>query len=181
MVSNEIVAGLDWLPTFAAAAGEPKIADKLKAGTTLDGQSYKVHLDGHNLLPYLTGQSEQGPRREFFYFSDDGDLMALRYDNWKLIFMEQRSPGTMALWAEPFTVLRVPKLFNLRTDPFEKADVTANTYYDWFLAHAFLLVPAQRVVADFLSTFKEFPPRQKAGSFTIDQVLANLVAGMPSA
>nr|WP_317621442.1 sulfatase-like hydrolase/transferase [Streptomyces sp. CBMA123] len=181
VVSNEIVAGLDWLPTFAAAAGEPKIADKLKAGTTLDGQSYKVHLDGHNLLPYLTGQSEQGPRREFFYFSDDGDLMALRYDNWKLIFMEQRSPGTMALWAEPFTVLRVPKLFNLRTDPFEKADVTANTYYDWFLAHAFLLVPAQRVVADFLSTFKEFPPRQKAGSFTIDQVLANLVAGMPSA
>ncbi|WP_031077451.1 arylsulfatase [Streptomyces sp. NRRL WC-3742] len=181
VVSNEIVAGLDWLPTFAAAAGEPKIVDKLKAGTVLDGHTYKVHLDGYNLLPYLTGQSEQSPRQEFFYFSDDGDLMALRYDNWKLIFMEQRSPGTLALWAEPFIVLRIPKLFNLRTDPFEKADVTANTYYDWFLAHAFLLVPAQRIVADFLATFKEFPPRQKAASFTIDQVLANLVAGMPSA
>ncbi|MCX5441538.1 arylsulfatase [Streptomyces sp. NBC_00063] len=181
VVSNEIVAGLDWLPTFAAAAGEPKIVDKLKTGTTLDGHTFKVHLDGHNLLPYLTGEIEQGPRKDFFYFSDDGDLMALRYDNWKLIFMEQRSPGTLALWAEPFTVLRVPKLFNLRTDPFEKADVTANTYYDWFLAHVFLLVPAQRIVGDFLATFKEFPPRQKAASFTVDQVLANLVSGVPSA
>ncbi|MFD5123067.1 arylsulfatase [Streptomyces sp. NPDC058385] len=181
VVSNEIVAGLDWLPTFAAAAGEPKIVDKLKAGTTLDGHTFQVHLDGHNLLPYLTGQVEQSPRKDFFYFSDDGDLMALRYDNWKLIFMEQRSPGTLALWAEPFTVLRVPKLFNLRTDPFEKADVTANTYYDWFLAHVFLLVPAQRIVGDFLATFNEFPPRQKAASFTVDQVLANLVSGVPSA
>ncbi|WP_327255824.1 arylsulfatase [Streptomyces sp. NBC_01244] len=180
-VSNEIVSGLDWLPTFAAAAGEPKIAEKLKAGCTLDGREYKVHLDGYNLLPYLTGQEESGPRKSFFYFSDDGELTALRYDNWKLVFMEQRAPGTLQVWADPFTVLRVPKIFNLRTDPFERADATSNTYFDWMISHAFLLVPAQRVVGEFLETFKEFPPRQKAASFSIDQVFANLTAGITSA
>ncbi|MFC9530005.1 arylsulfatase [Streptomyces sp. NPDC056975] len=180
-VSNEIVSGLDWLPTFAAAAGDPNIVKELKAGCTLDGLDYKVHLDGYNLLPYLTGQEEGSPRREFFYFSDDGELTALRYDNWKLVFMEQRAPGTLQIWAEPFTPLRVPKLFNLRTDPFERADSTSNIYFDWLLSHVFLLVPAQRVVGEFLETFKEFPPRQKAASFTIDQVFASLTAGITSA
>ncbi|NGN69907.1 arylsulfatase [Streptomyces sp. A7024] len=180
-ISNEIFSGMDWLPTLAAAAGEPDIVEKLKAGTTLDGHTYKVHLDGYNQLPYLTGQEEKGARTEFFYFSDDGELTALRYDNWKLVFMEQRAPGTLRIWAEPFTPLRVPKFFNLRTDPYERADVTSNTYYDWLISHAFMVVPAQRIVGEFLETFKEFPPRQKAASFTIDQVMANLTAGLPSA
>ncbi|HTS19088.1 MAG TPA: arylsulfatase, partial [Verrucomicrobiae bacterium] len=113
-------------------------------------------------------------REEFFYFSDDGDLLALRYDNWKLVFGEQRLRGTMQLWFEPFVMLRVPKMFNLRTDPFEFADITSNTYWDWFLDHVFLIVPAQKFVGDFLATFRDYPPRQKAASFTVDQVLAKL-------
>jgi arylsulfatase A-like enzyme len=139
-----------------------------------------VHLDGYNLLPYLTGKESKSPRIEFFYFSDDGDLVALRYDNWKMVFMEQRVIGTLQIWAEPFVRLRVPKIFNLRTDPFERADQTSNTYYDWLLDHAFLLVPAQGVVADFLATFKKFPPRQKAASFTVDQVMDKLLQGIGS-
>jgi arylsulfatase len=132
-----------------------------------------VHLDGYNLLPYLTGKEEKSPCIEFFYFSDDGDLVALRYDNWKMVFMEQRATGTLRVWAEPVVPLRIPKIFNLRTDPYERADQTSNTYYDWLLDHAFLLVPAQGV--EFLATFKEFPPRQKAASFTVDQVMDKLL------
>lgn len=179
-VSNEIVSHLDWLPTFLAAAGEPEIKDKLKRGHQAAGKEFKVHLDGYNLLPYLTGQQESSPRTEFFYFSDDGDLTALRYDNWKLVFMEQKTAGTLAIWAEPFVPLRVPKLFNLRTDPYERADVTSNTYYDWLLDRAFVVVPAQGLVQDFLSTFEEFPPRQKAASFTVDQVMDKLTKGITS-
>jgi hypothetical protein len=148
--------------------------DRLKAGHTIGDHTYKVHIDGFNFLPYLTGQEARSPRPGFFYFSDDGDLLALRYDNWKIVFAEQRSRGTLELWAEPFTHLRVPKLFNLRTDPYEHADVTSNTYYDWIMDHVFLFVPAQALVGEFLATFREFPPRQKAASFTIDQVLAKL-------
>ena len=133
-----------------------------------------MHLDGYNLLPYLTGEEAKSPRQGFFYFSDDGDLVALRYDNWKIVFLEQRAPGTLRIWAEPFVPLRVPKIFNLRTDPFERADITSNTYYDWLIDHVFLLVPAQAIVAEFLATFKEFPPRQKAASFTIDQVMEKM-------
>jgi arylsulfatase len=133
-----------------------------------------VHLDGYNLLPYLTGQEKKSPRIEYFYFSDDGDLTAFRYDNWKIVFMEQRAIGTLRIWAEPFVALRVPKIFNLRTDPYERADITSNTYYDWLLDHAYLLVPAQHIVGQFLFTFKEFPPRQKAASFSIDQVMEKL-------
>jgi arylsulfatase len=179
-LSNEIVSHMDWLPTFLAAAGEPKIADKLKKGHKAGNKTFKVHLDGFNLLPYLTGQEKKSPRESFFYFSDDGDLTSLRYDNWKIVFMEQRMTGTLAVWAEPFIPLRMPKMFNLRTDPFERADITSNTYYDYILDHAYLLVPAQTYVGDFLATFKEFPPRQKAASFSLDQVVAKLEAGMSS-
>ncbi len=179
-VCNDMVSHMDWLPTFVAAAGEPKIAEKLKKGHKAGKKTFKVHLDGFNLLPLLTGQEPKSPRISYFYFSDDGDLTGLRYDNWKIVFMEQRARGTLQIWAEPFVPLRVPKIFNLRTDPFERADVTSNTYYDWLLDHAFLLVPAQTYVGDFLATFKEFPPRQKAASFSLDQVMAKLEAGMGS-
>ncbi len=177
-VSNEIVSNLDWLPTFLAAAGEPAIKQKLLDGHEAGEKTFKVHLDGHNLLPYLTGETEESPRTEFFYFSDDGDLVAFRYDNWKLVFMEQRVPGTLQVWFEPFVPLRVPKLFNLRTDPFEKADTTSNTYWDWFIDRIFLLVPAQAIVAAFLQTFVDYPPRMKAASFTMDQVQAKLEAAI---
>jgi arylsulfatase A-like enzyme len=179
-VSNEIVSHMDWLPTFLAAAGEPNIAEKLKKGHTAGNKTFKVLLDGFNLLPHLTGQESKSPRVSFFYFSDDSDLTAVRYDNWKLVFMEQRMAGTCAIWAEPFVSLRIPKVFNLRTDPFERADITSNTYWDWMIDHAFLLIPAQKIVGDFLATFREFPPRQKAASFSIDQVVEKLHTGMAS-
>lgn len=172
---------MDWLPTFLAMAGELDIKEKLKKGYKAGDKTFKVHLDGYNLLPYLTGAEKKSPRVEFFYFSDDGDLTALRYDNWKLVFMEQRATGTLRIWAEPFVPLRVPKLFNLRTDPYERADITSNTYYDWFLDHVYLLIPAQSAVGQFLETFTQFPPRQKAASFTVDQVMEKLTAGITSA
>ena len=180
-VSNAIVSHLDWLPTFLAMAGEPDIKAKLLQGHQAGSKNFKVHLDGYNLLPYLTGQEAKSPRVEYFYFSDDGDLTAFRYDNWKLVFMEQRATGTLRIWAEPFVPLRIPKLFNLRIDPYERADITSNTYYDWFLDHAFLLVPAQHIVGQFLATFKDYPPRQKAASFTVDQVMEKLTSGISSA
>ncbi|WP_292463261.1 arylsulfatase [Methanolobus sp.] len=180
VVSNGIVSHTDWLPTFLAAAGVPDIGEKLKKGYKAGEKNFRVHLDGHNLLPYLTGEEENSPRIDFFYFSDDGDLVAVRYDNWKLVFMEQRTVGTLQVWIEPFISLRVPKIFNLRTDPYERADTTSNTYYDWMLDHAFLLVPAQSIVGDFLSTFVGFPPRQKAASFTIDRVMEKLLEGIGS-
>jgi len=173
-ISNQMISHMDWLPTFVAAAGEPDVKEKLLTGHQAVGKTFKVHLDGYNQLPFLTGATDKSPREEFFYFSDDGDLLALRYDNWKLVFGEQRLRGTMQLWFEPFVMLRVPKMFNLRTDPFEFADITSNTYWDWFLDHVFLIVPAQKFVGDFLATFRDYPPRQKAASFTVDQVLAKL-------
>src|SRR5262245_47292540 len=178
VVSNEIVSHLDWLPTFLAAAGEPDIRKKLLKGHTAGTTSYKVHLDGHNLLPYLTGETERSPRKGFFYFSDDGDLVAFRYDNWKIVFMQQRMPGTLAIWGEPFVATRIPLLFNLRTDPFERAPITSNTYWDWYIDRVFLLTPAQAIVAEFLGTFVDFPPRMKAASFTIDQVQEKLEAAI---
>ena len=173
-ISNEIVSGLDWMPTFLAAAGQDDVKEKLLKGYKANGKEFKVHLDGYNLLPYLTGKVKEGPRQEIFYFSDDGDLTALRYDDWKLIFMEQRATGTMEVWINPFTPLRAPLMFNLRRDPYENATLTSNTYYDWWLDHAFLLVPAQEIVGDFLVTFKEYPPRMKAASFSLDQVMEKL-------
>jgi arylsulfatase len=176
-VSNGIVSHLDWLPTFVAAAGEPGIKEKLLGGYKVGKKKFKVHLDGYDLGPYLAGEEEKSPRTELFYFSDDGDLLAFRYDNWKFLFLEQRMRGTMAVWAEPFTQLRVPKIYNLRTDPFEFADITSNTYWDWLVSRAFMLVPAQREVQKFMDTFKDFPPRQKAASFTIHQANEKLQTG----
>ena len=174
VVSNEIVQHHDWLPTFLAMAGEPDVVDKLLRGHEAAGKYFRVHLDGYNLVPYLTGEEPRSPRKGFIYFSDDGDLVALRFDNWKVVFMEQRAPGTLRVWAEPFVAMRIPKLYNLRTDPFERADVTSNTYYDWFLDHAYLVLAAQAIVTPFLATFKDFPPRQRAASFTIDQALEKM-------
>jgi arylsulfatase A-like enzyme len=177
-VSNQMISHMDWLPTILAAAGEPDITEKLLKGHKVGANTYKVHLDGYNHLPFLTGKTDKSPRQDYFYFSDDGDLLAMRYDNWKIVFMEQRVKGSMQLWAEPFITYRLPKIFNLRTDPFEFADITSNTYWDWIFDHAYLLVPAQKVVGDFLATFRDYPPRQKAASFALDQVLAKLQEGM---
>lgn len=173
-ISNEIVQHHDWLPTFLSAAGDPHIVEKLRSGHQAGGKHFRVHIDGYDLLPYLTGKVKRSPREGFIYFSDDGDLVALRYQNWKVVFMEQRRRGTLEIWAEPFVALRVPKLFNLRTDPFERADVTSNTYWDWFLSRSYIVGAAQALVSKFLATFKDFPPRQKAASFTIDQALEKM-------
>jgi arylsulfatase len=173
-VSNEIVSGHDWIQTFLAAAGEPDIRDKLLKGHEAAGKTFKVHLDGYNQLPYLTGQVDRSPRKEFFYFNDDGDLVAMRYENWKIVFLEQRAPGTLRVWAEPFTPLRLPKLFDLRADPFERADITSNTYYDWIISQPYLFFAGQAETERLLKTFKEFPPRQRAASFTIDQAMDKL-------
>jgi arylsulfatase A-like enzyme len=173
-VLNGIVSHNDWFVTLLAAAGDTDVAARLREGTELAGRSYRVHLDGHDQLDYITGAASESPRRHFFYVSDDGDLTALRFDNWKVVFLEQRAPGTLAVWAEPYTVLRVPKLFNLRTDPYERADITSNTYFDWVLDRVFLLAPATTYVAQMLTTLQAFPPRQKPASFTIDQVMAAL-------
>jgi arylsulfatase len=174
VVSNELIAHQDWLPTLLAAAGEPDIIEKLKVGHQAGDKTFKVHIDGYNMLPHLTGEEEKSPRPGFIYFSDDGDLVALRYDNWKLVFAEQRMQGTVQIWAEPFVFLRFPKLFNLRTDPFERADITSNTYWDWMIDRVYMLYAGQSIVSKFLATFKEFPPRMKAASFTIDQVMAKM-------
>jgi len=179
-VFNGIVTHSDWFVTLLTAAGAPDVAEGLKQGAELAGTSYKVHLDGHDQLPYLTGEVAESPRKHFFYVSDDGDLTALRYDNWKIVFLEQRATGTLRVWAEPFVQLRVPKIFNLRTDPYERADITSNTYYDWLFDHAWVLVPAQAYVARMIGSLAEFPPRQAPASFSIDQVLAKLTAGVPS-
>jgi arylsulfatase len=173
-VSSDIVAHLDWLPTLLAVAGDPDVTNKLLKGFKVGSITYKVHLDGYNLVPYLTGQVSKSPRESFFYVNDDQQLTGLRYDNWKMVFLEQRAPGTLRVWSEPFVSLRVPKMFNLRTDPYERADITSNTYYDWLLDHAFLVVPAQGFVAQFLASFKEYPVRQKAASFNLDEVMAKL-------
>ncbi len=174
-VTNEIVHHMDWLPTFLSAAGAPTIKEDLKkGGVQAIGRSYKVHLDGYDILPLLTGKTEKSPRHEIFYFSDDGDLTALRYDDWKLIFMEQEEYSTLRAWIEPFTPLRVPLIFNLRRDPYERSYRTSNTYYDWLIDRVYLLVPAQTYVGRFLATFQEFPPRQKAASFSLDQVMKKL-------
>jgi len=178
VVSNEIIQHHDWLPTLLAAAGDANVVDKLKKGHKAAGKTFKVHIDGFNFLPYLTGQEEKGPRPGFIYFSDDGDVLGIRFDNWKVVFMEQRRQGTLEIWFEPFTVLRVPKLFNLRTDPFERADVTSNTYWDWFMDNDYLALAATALTAQFLATFKDFPPRQRAASFTIDQVVEKLEAAL---
>jgi arylsulfatase A-like enzyme len=173
-VSNEIVAHHDLLPTLLAVAGDTEVKSKLLTGYRVGDMTYKVYLDGYNLVPYLTGQAAKSPRESFLYINDDQQLTGLRYDNWKFVFMEQRASGTLRIWAEPFTTLRFPKLFNLRTDPYERADITSNIYYDWLIDHAFVFVPAQDYVGQFLLTFRDYPQRQKAASFNLDEVLRNL-------
>lgn len=173
-ISNEIVSHYDWLPTLLAIAGDEQVTDKLLKGYKVGDMTYKVHIDGYNLVPYLTGKAEKSLRESFLYINDDQQLTSLRFDNWKLVFMEQRVPGTLRIWAEPFVTLRFPKLFNLRTDPYERADITSNTYYDWVINHLFLFVPAQDYVGKFLMTFKDYPQRQKAASFNLDEVMEKL-------
>lgn len=172
-VSNDIMSHLDWLPTILAAAGVTDIKEKLKAGYQVGDRKYKVHLDGYNFLPYLTGHEKKGPRKEFFYFSDDGLLTGLRYNDWKLVFAEQQK-HYFDVWAYPFVQLRVPKIFNLRRDPFERADTDSNNYRRWWIQHVFVIVPAQKYMAEFLQTFKEFPIRQKPASFNLERVMESL-------
>ena len=157
-VANDIVSGLDWFPTLVAAAGDADIKDKLLKGTQVGAKTFKVHLDGYSQLPYLTGQQPRSPRKEFFYFNDDGDLVALRFENWKVVFEEQRAPGTLRVWAEPFTPLRVPKMFDLRADPYERADITSNTYYDWLISQDYIIFAAQQVSAKFLRPSRTIRP-----------------------
>jgi arylsulfatase len=174
-VSNDIVSGLDWMPTLLAAAGEPDIKNKLLNGHQVGGKTFKVHLDGYNQLPYLAGQQPHSARKEFVYFNDDGDLVNLRYENWKIVFEEQRANGTMRIWAEPFTKLRLPKLFDLRSDPYERADVTSNSYYDWMIrTGGGIFAAAQPLVGQFLATFKDYPPSQRPSSFSIDQIVEKM-------
>ncbi len=170
-VSNDVFSHTDMLPTLAAAAGDPDIVEKLKKGYKAGKKTFKVHIDGYNLLPFLKGEVKENPRKGFLYWSDDGDLMALRVGDWKACFLEQRAHG-VGVWKEPLVQLRVPQLYNLRSDPFERASEDASMFYDkWLVDRAFLLVPAQVIVGEFLKTFQEFPPRQKAASFSIDQAL----------
>jgi len=175
-VINDTTSALDWVPTLMAAAGNPEIKEQLMQGTSLGDKKLKVHLDGYNLLPNLAGESGEDadwPRREFLYWNDGGQLVSLRYDDWKLVFMEQRERGFM-VWAEPFVPLRVPKIFNLRTDPFERADTDSNNYERWWIERIFALVPAQTFVKEYIDTFKEFPPRQKPAKFNVDDALSTL-------
>jgi arylsulfatase len=182
-ISNEVVHHMDWLPTFVAAAGKEDLKEDLLDGYSSKalGRDYKLHLDGYNMTAHLKDPAKTAsPRKEIFYFSDDGDLTALRYADWKLIFMEQRAEATFQAWMEPFVPLRVPLIFNLRRDPYERAQVTSNTYFDWLLDRAYLLVPAQSYVGKFLMTFVDYPPRQKAASFSLDQVMQMLESNMGS-
>jgi arylsulfatase len=167
-IVNGIVSLEDLVPTLMAAVGEPDIKEKLKKGHKIGDTTYKVHLDGYNFLPYVTGESDEWPRKEFFYFTDDGDLAAIRWNNWKVLFLEQRAHG-WEVWADPMVPLRMPRLYNLRSDPFERAENEAIGYAQWFFDRMFAFVPAQTIVKEFMQTFVEFPPRQKPASFSIEQ------------
>lgn len=172
-VSNQIVSNLDWFPTLVAAAGDADIKQKLVQGFAVGGRTYKVHLDGYNQLPLVTGQTQEGPRKEFYYFNDDGQMVAMRYERWKAVFMENRGVG-FGVWREPFVTLRVPKLFDLRMDPYERADDSSNTYNDWLLSRVYLFVPAQAMARQFYETFREFPPRQRPDSFNLEGILRQM-------
>jgi arylsulfatase A-like enzyme len=172
-IYNGLASHQDWLPTFLAAAGEPDIANKLLQGHGADGKNFKVHIDGYNLRPYLSGEAKESPRKFFFYISDDGDIMGIRMGDWKVVLLEQRAKQ-LACWLEPFVKLRAPKMFNLRRDPFERADENSNTYWDWMLSHAYIIYQMQGLVAEQIQAFAKFPPRQKPASFNLDAVLRHL-------
>jgi arylsulfatase A-like enzyme len=174
---NGILAHEDWLPTFAAAAGAPDIKEKLATGVELNGRKYRNYIDGYNQLDYLSGKTKEPPRKEFIYVNDDGQIVAMRYDAWKAIFLENRGVA-FGVWREPFTELRVPLLFNLRRDPFEKAQHNSNTYNDWFLDRVFVLVPMQQLAAKFLMTMKDYPPSQTPGSFNLEKVQKQIEASL---
>ena len=173
-VTQEIVSHMDWFPTILAMAGAPDVKQQLLSSYKAGEASYRVHLDGYDLTPFLTGKTPKSPRKDFVYFSDDGDLVAYRYDNWKFVYAQQRAEGTFAVWMEPFVKTRMPMLFNLRTDPYERAPITSNTYWDWMLDRTFVMDYARRNIGEFLRTFREYPPRQKPASFTIDQMIESL-------
>jgi arylsulfatase len=175
-VSNQIMSHLDWVPTLLAAVGEPDIKDKLLRGHQIEGTTYKAHLDGYNFLSHLRGETAEGPRKEFFYFSDDAQLVSLRREQWKLVFAEQRA-RQLQVWTEPFVMLRAPKLFNLRSDPFERADTDSNNYNRWSLQRAWVAVPTQAIVGNFLKSFAEFPMRQKPAKFNVDDVIKLMSEG----
>jgi arylsulfatase len=168
------------LPTFLSAAGEPDIKEKLLKGYKVGKMTYKVHLDGFDMLPYLTGKTKESPRNSFFYISDDGDILAIRMQDWKVVLMEQRAK-TLQCWFEPFVKLRAPKIFNLRRDPFERADENSNTYWDWVISHAYIIYGMQAAVAGQIENFKKFPPRQKPASFNLDAVMRTLEESTSSA
>jgi arylsulfatase len=177
-ISNEIISHQDWLPTLMAAVGKPEVKEDLLRGRRVNGRRVKVHLDGYNFLPHFLGEQEQGPRREMFYFTDDGSVSALRYNDWKINFTVQRAHG-FDVWAEPYVTLRLPLVQNLRMDPFERAHDESIGYDQWRVDRLFVLVPAQVIVRNFLQTFADFPPRQKPGSFSLDRVIEELSEGQP--
>jgi len=164
----------DLIPTFCAAAGEADVVAKCLKGHQAGNKTFKVHLDGYNLIPFFKGEAKDSPRKEFLYWSDDGDLLAIRYENWKIVFLEQRSKG-LSVWREPFSQMRIPKLFNLRSDPFERGEESTLFYDKWFADHAFIQVPIQGLAARWLETFKEFPIRQKPASFNLERVIEKLM------
>ena len=180
-IINDICAHEDFIPTFAAAAGETGLVEKVRAGASLNGKTFKVHLDGENLMPFLKGDAKESPRKEFVYWSDDGDLMAIRANEWKIAFMEQNTQNSSAtpigVWEGQFTKLRVPALYNLRADPFERGK-DSPSYADWKMHRAFILVPAQALVAKWLDSFKDFPPRAKAASFTVSDAMEKVTVGI---
>jgi len=169
-ISNDMFSGLDWFPTLLAAAGDTTITERLLKGNSIGGKTFKVHLDGYNQLLYLTGQQPASPRHEFYYFDDDGELVATRVDDWKFVWCEQRVPGGYGVWSNPLTCLRVAKVFNLRMDPYERADVVSDQYYDWTVKNAYLLPYGVMKTAAFLETFVDYPPSQLPASFSIDQI-----------
>jgi arylsulfatase len=177
-ISNEIISHQDWIPTLLAAAGNDNVKQELLDGRRVNGRRVNVHLDGYNFLPYFLGEEEKGPRKEFFYFTDDGSISALRYNDWKIQFTEQRGHGG-DVWMEPYTTLRMPQFTNLRMDPFERAAHEGMDYTRWKFERMFVMVPAQVIVRQFLMTFQKFPPRQKPGSFSLDRVLEELSEGQP--
>jgi len=175
---NGIVAHEDWLPTFAAAAGAPDLKEKLKTGVELNGRKYRNHLDGYNLLDYLGGKTKESPRQEFMYVGDEGQILAMRYGDWKVTFLEQEEEKTVRIWLNPFTELRAPLLANLRRDPFEKAQHASNTYWDWYISRIFVIVPIQGLAAEFLQSMKDYPPSQTAGSFNLEKVQKQIEAAL---
>jgi arylsulfatase len=172
-VINGVVSHQDWLPTLLAAAGEDDVAQKLLQGCQVGDKTFNVHIDGYNMLPYLSGQAKESPRQAFFYISDDGDIMAIRMQDWKVVLMEQRAK-TLQCWFEPLVRYRAPKMFNLRRDPFERADENSNTYWDWVISHAYIVYEMQGAVAQQIQAFVKFPPRQKPAAFNLDEVMRKL-------